>query len=159
TSPATGWSRYRPGSAPGTGDDLVFGQGGGHGVVLAGQGLSALGGRLAQPGSQRRVGEHRAHRVSQPPRVAGRDEQRGVLAGEQRYAADPGGHNGDTGAQRLLQDERLAFPRAGQHEHGGGGQQGGYVVAVPGEPGVEAEARRLALQGALERALARDDQE
>ena len=139
-------------------DVVVFGQGGGQGVVLARQGVRAGRGGLAQPGGQRGVGEHRAHRVGQPGRVTGRNEQGGVLAGEFRRAADAGGDDGHARAQRFLQDERLTFPHAGQHEHGGRSEQGGHVIAVAGEPAVQPQPGRLALQFGLERPLADDDQ-
>src|SRR5581483_466685 len=48
---------------------------------------------------------------------------------------------------------------AGQHEQGGGGEQGGHVAAVPGEPRVETEAGGLGLEVVGEGAFPRDDEE
>src|ERR1700749_1486685 len=40
--------------------------------------------------------------------------------------------------QRLLHDQRLPLPDAGQHDDVGRGQQGGDIVAVAEEPGPDA---------------------
>jgi glycerate kinase len=149
----------RAGSVPGTGEECVLAQGGGHGGVLVRQGAAAVRGGPAQPEGERGVGEYGADRLGEPWHVTGRDEQGGVLAGKVGRAAGPGGHDGHPRPQCLLQDERLALPRARQDEHRGGVQQGRHVIAMAREPRVESERGRAGLELGLERAFARDDQQ
>lgn len=84
---------------------MVLGERRGDCVVLRWEGMGPVRGGLAQPGGQGGIGEHGADRVGEPPGVARRDQDRGVLAGQLGVSADARGHDGHPGPQRLLEDE------------------------------------------------------
>jgi hypothetical protein len=137
----------------------VFGERRGDRRVLAGQAGSPVRSGPAQPGGQGGIAEHRAHRVGQTRRVARRNENRGVFPGQFGVPADAGRHDGHPGPERLLQDERLPLPHAGQYEDVRGGQQGRHVGALAGEPDREPERGRAGSEFGRERSLAGDDEQ
>ena len=112
----------------------VFGERRGDRLIRGGQGPGLGRGGLTQPGGQGGITEHRAHRRGEVVRVAPRDKDRGVLAEQTGVPADPCSHDRHPGPDRLLQDERLAFPHAGQHEHVRDGQQRRHIAALADEP-------------------------
>ena len=137
----------------------VFGERRGDRLIRGGQGPGLGRGGLTQPGGQGGITEHRAHRRGEVVRVAPRDKDRGVLPEQTGVPADPCSHDRHPGPDRLLQDERLAFPHAGQHEHVRGGQQRRHIAALADEPHGEPERGRLGLELGRERSLASNDEQ
>ena len=107
-------------------------------------------GKLSRPGLRRRAaqplrrGRRRPARRA-PPAPGGVtvdfrwDQQRRVVAGQVAHSAHVGRHDRPPGPQRLLQDQRLPFPPARQHEHVRRGEQRRHDAPRPEKPDVDPE--------------------